>query len=393
MYIWKTWPCAVLITATLTGYVSGQIPGTTPGPVGTVPVAPVAATPATGGMTLWQFLGCTMENKARCKEYLCRTPIGQLLNNMLTGPVGAFSGGMIPPLCPTVPTDKQLQDLANDPAKAGGAEDVAAKIKADEAQVKAKVAAIKYLATVDCERYPEARDALLASLRKDPSECVRLAAAVALGTGCCCNREVIDKLRICASGSDEDGQPVEKCERVREAAAFALERCVACYREPVKKGETPREGPRTGEGPNGVTQTVDPALYEKNLANKSMDEVVKQAKSALSSSSTATGYVSMSPTKTARPEKSLLGILRGSVNKGQSESVLSTPSDHGTSAIIVFEDGTRLTPIPANGAPVQQTMVTVQQPGSHGVIYAPVQPERSHVQKKLFQFLNGPEKK
>ncbi len=396
---WNNWPCAVLIAATLTSVVSGQVPGTIPGAVpgaGVVGTAPVTAAPSTG-MTLWQFLGCTPEAKARCKECLCRTPLGQMLNNMITGPMGAMTGGMIPPLCPTVPTNKQLQDLANDPKKKGGAEDVAAKIKAEEAEAKAKIAAIKYLATVDCERYPDARKALIASLRADPNYCVRLAAAVALGTGCCCHKETINALRICASGSDEDGQPVEKCDAVRQAAAYALERCVACYREPVKSNEKPPEGPRTGEGPVGFTKRVDPAVYEKNLANKPLSEVVSQAKASLAANQPVNTTNSTNSTHVNQPrsERSLLGIMRGSVNKDSTETMVVTGNQAGgMNATIVFDDSTRLTPIPTQStSSVQQTVVTVPQQGTTSMIIVPSEPEKPTVQKKLFQFLNGKDKK
>jgi hypothetical protein len=45
----------------------------------------------------------------------------------------------------------------------------------DEALV-AKVAAIEYLATVDCRYYPEAEAGLIAGLRAEKNECVRIAA-------------------------------------------------------------------------------------------------------------------------------------------------------------------------------------------------------------------------
>jgi len=61
---------------------------------------------------------------------------------------------------------------------------VAAKVEQEQKQAKVRVAAVKYLGTVQCHYYPEAEAALIASLRADRSECVRLAAAQALASGC-----------------------------------------------------------------------------------------------------------------------------------------------------------------------------------------------------------------
>src|SRR2546425_250805 len=74
------------------------------------------------------------------------------------------------------------------------AEAAAAKIRADEAGAKARRTAVKYLATVDCHYYPEAEAALIAALRADRNECVRLEAALALGGGCCCTRNAAQAL-------------------------------------------------------------------------------------------------------------------------------------------------------------------------------------------------------
>ena len=57
------------------------------------------------------------------------------------------------------------------------------------AAAKAKIAAIEYLATVDCGVWPEAEGSLIEALRNERVECVRYAAARALGTGCCCTEK------------------------------------------------------------------------------------------------------------------------------------------------------------------------------------------------------------
>src|SRR5436305_814669 len=76
-----------------------------------------------------------------------------------------------------------------------------------------------------------AEAALITGLRVDRNECVRLAAARALGSCCCCTKKTIAALTITVSGSSKDGNPSENSERVREAAAAALEMCVTCYEE------------------------------------------------------------------------------------------------------------------------------------------------------------------
>ena len=115
-----------------------------------------------------------------------------MANSLLTGPVGAISGGFLCPLCPPAPSPAQIAALEKKPN--GGAEAAAAKIKASEADAKARVAAVEYLGTVDCNRFPEAKKGLLAALSEDPNECVRFAAARALNSGCCCDQEVIETL-------------------------------------------------------------------------------------------------------------------------------------------------------------------------------------------------------
>src|SRR5262245_11179357 len=56
---------------------------------------PVAAAPAAAPRNLWSFLCPTAEQKAECKEKICKSMIGQLLNNSLK-PASAFTGGVIP---------------------------------------------------------------------------------------------------------------------------------------------------------------------------------------------------------------------------------------------------------------------------------------------------------
>ena len=175
-----------------------------------------------------------------------------MFNSLLSGPVGAISGGFICPLCPP-PTAAQIAALANKPN--GGAEAAAAKIQASEADAKARVAAVEYLGTVDCNRFPEAKKALLAALREDPNECVRFAAARSLNSGCCCDQEVIEKLRISVAG-EKKGGPAETSCRVKAAAFSALQNCL--MRVPEEE-EAPQRRQTAPEGGGGLPEPLPDA--------------------------------------------------------------------------------------------------------------------------------------
>ena len=168
-----------------------------------------------------------------------------MINSLLSGPVGAISGGFVCPLCPPVPSPAQIAALEKKPN--GGAEAAAAKIQASEADAKARVAAVEYLGTVDCNRFPEAKKGLLAALREDPNECVRFAAARSLNSGCCCDQDVIEKLKTCVAG-EKKGGPAETSSRVRAAAFSALQNCLMRSPEEEEAPQRRRPGPEGGEG-------------------------------------------------------------------------------------------------------------------------------------------------
>src|SRR5271166_3597985 len=201
-----------------------------------------AGTPAAAPTTLWSRLGLSSSNLQACRDKFCSCQIGQMFNSLLSGPVGAISGGFVCPLCPP-PTPAQIAALANKPN--GGAEAAAAKIQASEADAKARVAAVEYLGTVDCNRFPEAKKALLAALREDPNECVRFAAARSLNSGCCCDQEVIEKLRISVAG-EKKGGPAETSCRVKAAAFSALQNCLMRVPEEVEEAPQPLRAPPEG---------------------------------------------------------------------------------------------------------------------------------------------------
>lgn len=124
------------------------------------------------------------------------------------------------------------------------AEAAAAKIKADQAGAKSRRAAVKYLGSVRCHYYPEAEAALIAALRADRCECVRLEAALALGNGCCCTFQTVAALHLVVSGGDRDGNPAECSDRVKVAAYNSLQSCLA-RGVPAPSSPEPPEAPPT----------------------------------------------------------------------------------------------------------------------------------------------------
>lgn len=108
---------------------------------------------------------------------------------------------------------------------------IAADIQLAEAEAPAKTAALAYLATLSCAKYPEIEEAILAGL-DDISTSVRAAAAQAIissqANGCCtgcCTESVRSKLLILAYEKDELGCFCEPDARVRRLCRLALCDC------------------------------------------------------------------------------------------------------------------------------------------------------------------------
>jgi hypothetical protein len=198
----------------------------------------------------------------------------------MTAPATALSGGLLPGFCPGIPSPADLLKP--------GAEGMAAKIKAEEADAKARRAAVRYLGTVDCHFWPEVKAVLINSLRADRNECVRWEAAMALGRGCCCAKETLEALSITISGSERDGNPAETSERVKSAAADALELCLSRLAPPAPTPSEPFGPPRERSTPPrempapGVTQQALLPVYYSRLEPMAVQQVADQARAALS---------------------------------------------------------------------------------------------------------------
>ncbi len=199
------------------------------GATGAAPAAPAAPS------NLWSFLCPTPAQCQACMQKICACPLVQFFGGALT-PMSAVSGGLFPSCCPG-PLSANPADLQK---PADGALGAAARIKAKEAEAKARRAAVRYLGTVDCRRYPEAEAALVNALRGDENECVRYEAALAFANGCCCTRRVLEALVITVSGR-KTNDPAETSPRVKMAAAVALQRCLKsyCEVEPLTPGKPP----------------------------------------------------------------------------------------------------------------------------------------------------------
>ncbi len=294
----KTRTCflaGLVMSAGLTSGAFAQLPAPAAAPVAGVPGGPAVA-PAPPPATLWSFLGISKDQKAVCKDKFCKTQLGQMVNNGMA-PLSTFTGGVIPQCCPPF----SASDLLNSPA--GSVSGVAAAVAKDEAEAKARIQAIRYLANVDCRYWPEAQDALRTALREDRVECVRFEAALALNHGCCCTPKIMEALAISASGSDRDGAPEESSPRVKASALTALQNCLSHFPEaPLgepeekKKEEAPKPKEEPGKPANGISAA--PATFEDyytRVGTLPKEKVIESARRTLAKMQQPMPTVSANP--------------------------------------------------------------------------------------------------
>lgn len=210
----------------LLGLAAGAAFGQAPAVPGVAAADSGAATAAAPAKSIWSFLGLSHDNLARCREKFCKSGLGTLSRSMTTPVKMMTGGGLLPECCPQVPTAAEIARLSQ-PGAASPAEAFAAKIKADEANARERRLAVRYLGTVDCHYFPEAEAGIIAALRADRNECVRIEAALALANGCCCTKNSIEALNLVVSASEKDGNPAETSERVKCIAYQALNRCMS----------------------------------------------------------------------------------------------------------------------------------------------------------------------
>lgn len=232
------------------------------GGVGTTGVA----TPAAPTRNLWSFLCPSQAQCDEIKAKCCNSALGKLFNSALL-PMGGLTGGLIQPNCPgpNSATPGALAQPADSP------EGAAARIKQDQAAAKARLEAVRYMATADCRYYPEAEAALINALRTDPVECVRIEAARAFASGCCCGKKTIAALTRAVNGDTKDGNPAERSECVRALAFVALRRCLECYTEP----------PTPPEPADRPPQPVVPVTYYQRLETAPAGAMLADARAAV----------------------------------------------------------------------------------------------------------------
>lgn len=261
------WPfgCAAAALLVIQSPLLAQIPGLpggTPALPGGTPAIPgaasVPAAPSSSPSNIWSMLCPTSAQMAACKQKLCDCTLVQFLSGGLA-PVSALTGGLVGTGCPG-PNQANPQDLLQPSDSALGA---AARIKKLEAEAAARRAAVRYLGTVDCRRFPEAEMALISSLRGDENECVRYEAALALGSGCCCTKKVLEALVVTVSGK-RTNEPAESSPRVRGAAAKSLERCLLkyCDLDVLTPGKSPEKPVEATPEPAKEKAAADPLVEE-----------------------------------------------------------------------------------------------------------------------------------
>ena len=299
-------------------------------PVPTTASAATAATSAAPAATgilgkCTSCLGSIGGGLGSCCKSCCGTPLGELINGAFQ-PLKMATGGVIPTPCPG-PNDPSKGGAAAGGAASGdapGAQAAANAIKQDQAQAKARAAAVRYLGTVPCHYYPEAEAALIQSLRTDRSECVRWEAAHALAQGCCCTKKTIEALKLVVSGSQKDGNPSEKSFRVKVEALNALEHCLAMCGDPQpQRPESPAHIPEPETVPTPLPQPKRPEVPVNQASNNASqvrqvnyyEEIEKQSTESLLADArqlVATSRSSASVPDTPRRGKSLLELWRRS---------------------------------------------------------------------------------
>lgn len=196
----------------VSGWWAGAAVAQTPAPSATAATAAAAEAAKPG------FCERIEQGIDRKRRKLCQTPLGNMLNS-ISRPFNTFTGGIIPNFCPGKPSEEDL--------KKPGAEGAAAQAAKDAAEAQARRKAVRLMGTFDCHWYPEVEAGLVAALRTDRAECVRLEAAIALNRGCCCTRAIVEALEETVAGTDKLG-PSENSPRVQAVAMMALERCLTC---------------------------------------------------------------------------------------------------------------------------------------------------------------------
>jgi hypothetical protein len=256
MRTWVKCLAGLALAAGLAPTVWGQFappgaPGAPPAP------APAPAPGAPPPNNLFAFLCPTPEQIQQCKDKCCKTQIGQLMNNGLK-PIGALTGGLLGPMCPTSPFGDLLAAGTAEAARASRP----TRLPPRPAGPRCATSPRWTVATG-----PKAATRLSARARRPQRVSAgkrrwRWAAAAAATRRFCA-------LAIVVSGLEADGNPAEVSLRVKAAAAASLDRCPACVAPlpppilpPVKedkKEKPPRLRRTSGHTPQRCCDACDAA--------------------------------------------------------------------------------------------------------------------------------------
>jgi hypothetical protein len=165
----------------------------------------------------------------------------------------------------------------------------AAEVKMAEDLKKQKIKAVKYLASIGCGCYDidGSVTAAMLSATEDCTEAVRLATIEAIaeqasgqcceqcGQVCCCNEAMLKRLAEMAYHRDDKGCYIEPSERVRAAAARALEICCPNQAPVVELGEPsqplPPVEPEGIETPPPPPEGTEPDLEAEAWSGSSVN--------------------------------------------------------------------------------------------------------------------------
>jgi hypothetical protein len=193
-------------------------------------------------------------------------------------------------------------------------------------------------------------------------------AALALGRGCCCTKSTVEALRIAASGSSRDGNPGERCARVRWAALDGLQNCLCNCGETLPdapyegRPENPPEPLAPGEASEDVAEaTIRLQPYYMQLAQRPASEVLREARATVALASPQTPATPVFEQPVASQGEGLVGLWHGS------RAASPTPADVAeavapTNAVPASSPSAHLRRLPATGEPLPEPVFLSRQP-------------------------------
>lgn len=241
------------------------------------------ATPVGTGFRPGGFFHALSTTKTNVCLKLKQSPLGALIAEMRK-PLSTITGGIVPSTA--APSKAEIA--------AAGPQGTAAQIQAIKVDAPKRVAAVQQLKGLDVRYHPEAAQTLIAALRADPSDCVRLEAARTIAGLRTCTKPIAEALRVCVEGAETDGNPAELSPAVKRQAAIALSCCLNCLSDsqadvlPEPRPEYPVTQASLTAAVDSKGQTVvqaqlnaNSSQYYKQVANAPRDLVSQVAHQTL----------------------------------------------------------------------------------------------------------------